>query len=92
MRESNLSVRLKRHVHPPKHITANTQYILRAYANMILLMGVTQETIYITDPNDAIIPKGTIKVTRYIAHDRLIACRDMSYEAPFCSETTHAII
>ena len=55
-------------------------------------IGVTQDTIEIIDPNDAMIPTDAIQVFSEIAHDRLIASRDTSHEAQTDSGATHAIV
>ena len=73
MKEYNDNMRLKRLVHPPKHNTANSPRILRTFAIMTLHIGVNQETMDITDTNDAIIPIEIIKIISETAHYRLIA-------------------
>ena len=61
---------------------------------MTLLIGVTQETKEITDPNDTKIPIDTVKVIIEITHDQLIASRHTNHgtEAQVDSETIHAIV
>ena len=71
MRESNLNVRLKRLVHPPKHTRANSQHILTMLASMISYIGVIQETKEIIDPSDTLIGMDIIKAISEISLDRL---------------------
>ena len=64
----------------------------RAYANMILHIRVTQETMEIIDSNDTMIPTDIIEVNSETALDQLIFFRDMSSEAQIDSTTTHEIV
>ena len=61
-----MNVRLKRYVHPPKHISAKPLHILATYKNVTDLIGLTQETIEITDRNDTKIPT---EISRAISED-----------------------
>ena len=59
---------------------------------MILHIGVTQETMEITDPNNTMIPTDIVTFISKMIQDRLIASRDTNHEAQIDSEKTHAIV
>ena len=59
---------------------------------MILYIGVTRETVEITDPSDAIAPTFIIKVIRETIYDRLRSSRDTSHVDQIDSESTHPIV
>ena len=61
---------------------------------MILLTGVSRETIKITGINDTIIPIDIIKVISESAHEQPITSRDMIHviEASVDSEIIHPIV
>ena len=59
----------------PEHTTVNSPQILRTYANMILYIRVTQETMDITDPSDTIIPTDIIKAISETAQNRLVVSK-----------------
>ena len=56
-----MNVRYTGPVRLPKHTTTSSAYILRTYANMIIHVGVTQETLENIDPNDMMITTDIIK-------------------------------
>ena len=92
----NESIQLEREIENAstisKNITGNSPHIFRTYENMILHIGVTQESMKIIDPNDTMNPTDIIRAISETARNQLVASKNMSQEAQTDSETTHAIV
>ena len=89
----NESIELEREIQnastSSKTYYGQLQHILRTDGNMILHIGVTQETKESIDRNDTMIPVDVIKAINETANDRLIPSKDINHEARTDSKTTH---